>query len=1006
MVKSRKAVRSTTSRKRQTPRTVRSGRRVLPATGSTPQTPLAPDGAVPPMVVAIGASAGGLEAFSQILDSLASEPGVALVFVQHLSPEHESALPALLASRTTLPVLQVTDGMAVEANRVHVMPPNVWMEVDGGRFVLRGRPASRSPFMPIDAFLQSLAWWAQDRTVGIILSGTGSDGALGIRDVKAMGGITIVQEPASAKHDGMPRAALATGAVDLVLTPKGIAEHIGHLRRHPYLQPDPVRASEPLPASQEQIQELFLVLRRECGIDFSQYKSPTVKRRLLRRMALHRSHDLGSYLRHLQEHPPEALALCQDLLIHVTRFFRDPAAFEALGVHVLSELAQGPSIEPIRIWVPGCATGEEAYSVAMVLAEALGERLTERKVQIFATDVSEAAIGRARSGAYPDAVSADIPPERLRRFLTKSDGGYRVSKLLRDLCVFARHDLTRDPPFSRLDLIVCRNVLIYLDAAQQKRLIALFHHALAPGGFLMLGSAETTTGAQASFAVVDKKWRLYQKTTGEPSLPRALPARQATPAHPYRFDRDAVHAPGRPERRSLQDEVNRLVLHRHGPPGVVVNADLEIVQFRGHTGAYLEAASGEPSLNVLKMVRGGLLHPLRSLLKTARRRRQAVRREDVLVQREDATWQAVNLEVLPLTTSHGDYCVVLFETPVVRPGKASRRPGPRTAGRTRAAADVRLSELRRELEASREYLQSIIEELETANEELQSANEEILSSNEELQSTNEELDTAKEELQSTNEELNTVNDELHSRNEELGRVNSDLVNLLASVDLPIIIVANDLTIRRYTPAAERLFNLRAGDMGRPITQINPDLECADLDRLLRDTIDGAVAQVREVRDREGRWYSLRIRPYKGLDNRLDGAVLTVIDVDAAKRYEQQVERSRAYFMQVVEMVRQPLLVLDPDLYVRTANRRFCEVFGLSRQRLEGTGIDALADGHWSGPELRALVADAAAGEAPRHASVEMTVPSMGTTRIEVTARRFEIEDSRPWIMLAMDMSDG
>jgi len=949
-----------------------------------------------PTVVAVGASAGGLDAFSQILDRLPASPNVAFVFVQHLSPHHESALPALLAARTTLPVIQATDGLKIEANHVYVMPPNVHMEVADGHLTLLPRPHDRSQFTPIDAFFESFARWAQERAIGVVLSGTASDGSIGIGEIKAVGGITIAQTPESAKYDGMPRAAIATGLVDLVLSPQDIAEHISHVREHPYLVRKAAEAGEELGPTEEQLPELFGMLRRASGIDFKQYKMPTVRRRLLRRMALHRLTDVAAYLRYMRQHPPEVGALCQDLLIHVTRFFRDPESFKALEVHALPEITTGD--DPLRIWVPGCATGEEAYSIAILLMETLGDRVAERKVQIFATDVSEIAIDQARSGTYPSTIVADVSPERLKRFFTKADAGYRVSKMLRDMCVFARHDLARDPPFSRLDLVVCRNVLIYLDVVLQKRLISLFHYALKSRGFLMLGSAETT-GPQAAFAVIDKKWRLYRKSPVEAAVTFGMPEEREPAAGARR-----PASPGGTEGRPVQEEANRIVLDKYGPAGVVVDNNFDIVHFRGHTGPYLEAASGEPSLNVLKMARGGLLYPLRSALNTARRNRRSVRKEDVLVQR-NGDWRAVNLEILPLVTSRGDYFLVLFEAPDVAGRGKSKKGTPAEAKRPRAgASDGRVADLRRELAASREYLQSIIQELEAANEELQSANEEILSSNEELQSTNEELDTAKEELQSTNEELNTVNEELHSRNEELARVNSDLVNLLGSVDLPIVIVGEDRAIRRFTPAAERLFNLISSDIGRPIGQISPNLVCENLERLIRTTIDGFQPQEQEVQDRAGKWYSLRIRPYKGVDNRLDGAVLTAIDVDAARRYRQLVERSRDYFKGIVETVTQPLLVVDDSFRVASANGSFYDTFNISQSRVEGTSINEIGNGQLNVPELRAALTAAAAGKDV--SNVRLDIPSLGSKQVVISARSFELDDTRHWILVAMEIPNA
>jgi two-component system, chemotaxis family, CheB/CheR fusion protein len=843
---------------------------------------------LPSAIVAVGASAGGLEAFSQVLERLDTNPNVAFVFVQHLSPQHASALPELLALKTKLRVVQATNGMLIEPNHVYVIPPNVHMEVVDGGLHLLPRPTDRSQFTPIDFFFQSLARWAQDRAIGVILSGTASDGAAGVREIKGHGGITIAQQPDTAKHDGMPRAAISTGMVDLVLTPQQIAENLSHVRWHPYLLRHSSQDIPDAPLTDQQLREVYTVLRRVSGIDFKQYKTPTIRRRLLRRMALLRLTDPAAYVRYVTDHADEAKALSQDLLIHVTRFFRDPDSYTALQQQVLAELVRERSQEAIRIWIPGCATGEEAYTVAICLLETLGDRVTERRIQIFATDVSDGAIEQARTGAFPLSIASDVSAARLKRFFTKTEGGFRVAKLLRDMCVFARHDLTRDPPFSRLDLVVCRNVLIYLDLPLQKRLVSTFHYALKPRGFLMLGPAETPgPGPAGIFTVADKKWRIFRKIPAEISAPIVLPpeplpgARQPAPS-----TRPTTHQEG----KSVQEEATRLILDRYGPPGVIVDTTLQIVQFRGHTGPYLEAAAGEPNLNVLKMARSGLLHPLRTSLQLARRKARIVRRERVMVQR-NGDWQEIALEVVPLSTARGEHYLVLFDeaTPPAKVRHKTRQEKARTLARE--DADSRVVDLRRELAASREYLQSIIQELEAANEELQSANEEILSSNEELQSTNEELDTAKEELQSTNEELNTVNEELHSRNEELTHVNSDLVNLLGSVDIPIVIVGSGLEIRRYTPKAEQLFNLIPGDVGRPIGQINPNFDCDDLEDIVRHTIDKVTAHERELQDRTGRWLSLRVRPYKGADNRLDGAVIAVIDIDAVKQYEAQMERS-------------------------------------------------------------------------------------------------------------------
>jgi two-component system CheB/CheR fusion protein len=945
------------------------------------------------VIVGVGASAGGLEAFSEILSRLPTDLDLAVIFVQHLSPQHESSLPALLAAKSPLPVVPVTDRMDIRPNRVHVMPPNVQLEVVDGRLHILPRPHDRSQFTPIDFLFESLARWAQDAAIGVLLSGTGSDGVTGLREIKAAGGITMAQKPETAKYDGMPRSAISAGAVDLVLSPREIAEHLQQVRQHAYM--DRRRVDEAVPdqllGGAEALRAIFMALRRASGIDFTQYKIGTVRRRLLRRMALHRLTEITSYLKYLREQPSEASALAQDLLIHVTRFFREPESFQALAAHALPEIVHERSSDPIRIWVPGCATGEEAYSVAITLTEFLADPAAERRVQIFATDVSETAIEVARAGLYPLGIAADVSADRLARFFEKSDSGYRVTKALRDMCVFARHDLSRDPPFSRLDLIVCRNVMIYLDLSLQKHLLSVFHYALKPQGFLMVGAAETA-GAQGPFRLVDKKARLYKqlKLESAPPIWFQTNLRRQTPLG------KVPGKPPRPEGRPVQEEANRVVLDKYGPASVIVDSGFQIVQFRGHTGPYLEAASGVPNLDILKMARGGLLHPLRIALQAVRRRGRHVRKEGVFVQR-NGEWREINLEVIPLVGSNGDYFLVLFEE-VDRGNRKGARPAPKR--KPPPGEESRVGDLRRELAASREYLQAIVQELEAANEDLQSANEEILSSNEELQSTNEELDTAKEELQSTNEELNTVNEELHSRNEELTRVNSDLVNLLASVEFPIVMVDNDLRIRRFTPKAEVLFNMIPGDVGRRLGQISSNLLLDDLERLIRETIETLVPAERDVQDRAGRWFSLRVRPYKSLDNRLDGAVVTAIDVDAAKRHERQTQLTGNYFKTIVETVRDPLLVLDADLRVRTANRSFCRMYGVSASEAEGRLLYEIGNGEFNTAQLRGMLDDMAAGRPAADVTIEDPSTQAGARPVVVNARQIDLGDAASGILLA------
>jgi two-component system, chemotaxis family, CheB/CheR fusion protein len=841
-------------------------------TKEKPQTPAEPTSDVIPMppatkaenrvvVVGVGASAGGLDAFSQLLHNLPERPNIAIVFVQHLSPQYSSVLATLFSGSTKLPVKQLADDeTVVEANNVYVIPPNRHLILEDSKLQLLPRPIDVSQYNPVDVFFRSLAE-QQAPAIGVILSGTASDGVDGVHAIKAAGGTIIVQDPETARFDGMPRAAIGTGKVDMVLPAEDIGPALVSLARDlPFRAVQPRHTGDDLQLSSKQLDQIFALLRGFSGVDFGHYKLPTVQRRIQRRLAMHKVTSVDHYLKYLQENPTEVNQLYQDILIHVTRFFREPESFELLIKEVYPKLIESrPPDSPLRVWVPACSTGEEAYSVAISLVEFLEDR-DRIPIQIFATDVSEIAIEQARSGVYPVNIADDISTERLRRFFTRADGSYRINKQIRDLCVFARQDLTRDPPFSKLDLIVCRNVLIYLGQPVQKKLMGVFHYALKPTGYLMLGSAETIGPHADLFGVADKKHRIYKKKLVETPSDVHFAA-------PYARAPTVRLARGPEEMRAtgnVQVEANQLVLDRFAPPGVIVNEELQIVQFRGQTGIFLEPAPGDASLSLLKMCREGLLYGLRTALQAAQKREGSVRKDGLRV-KANGGFREVSLEVLPLGSGHGKHYLVLFEDKgTAEPeGKAAKTREPKhRVAQAKGGAREEIDRLQKELVASREYLQSIIQDLEAANEELQSANEEILSSNEELQSTNEELDTAKEELQSTNEELNTVNEELHGRNDELARTNSDLVNLLNSVQIAIVIVANDLRIRRFTPMAERVLNLIPGDIGRPISQIKPNIDCPELEQLIAEVIETISVQHREVRDAQGRWFSLTIRPYK------------------------------------------------------------------------------------------------------------------------------------------------
>ncbi|HUI82725.1 MAG TPA: chemotaxis protein CheB [Candidatus Binatia bacterium] len=835
-------------------------------------------------IVGIGASAGGLEACQTLLKALPANLGMAYVFVPHLDPVRESAFREILARATSMPVLEADNGTRVAPNQVYVIPRNCEMTIGHGVLHLAEREEPRSMHMTIDIFLRSLAADQGNNAIGVILSGTASDGTIGMSAIKGEGGITFAQD-SSAKYDGMPASAIAAGCVDLILPPNGIARELTRIARHPHVLGEGIELTEVGETREAQMSQLFTILRRVGRVDFSEYKPPTIGRRVSRRMALHKIERLADYVTLLQKNRDEVTALYQDLLINVTSFFRDPEAFEALKKAVYPELLKQreSAVSVIRIWVPGCSTGEETYSHAISLMEFLGEERTEVPIQIFGTDLSEPAIQRARTGLYKESIAADVSPIRLRRFFHHVDSGYQISKTIRDLCIFSTQNVFSDPPFSRIDLVSCRNVMIYLSQSLQKRIIPVFHYALNPGGFLMVGNTEGLLGAAADlFEMADKKQKIYRKK----SVP--TPVTFGFTVHPAEAGAEGpAHAvaakPAEPPRppMDLQREADRLLLARYAPPSVVVNESLEIVQTKGHTGPFLELPAGKISTNLLKMARPGLLFELQNALDEARKSGVDAVRTNVTAEGHDGS-TLTTLRVTPFRTPAQDRSsfLVAFEPP---DGKAISTAAEVVVAPLsedeRTLKDKQLAQVRQELAATKEYLQSIIEALESTNEELQSANEEIQSGNEELQSTNEELQTSKEELESANEELHTVNEEMQHRNDQLTQLNNDLNNLLNSVNLPMVMVGPDLSVRRFTPQAGKVLGLAATDVGRPITRLRLRIEASNLEQMMLDVIAEVRPAQYRVRDGNGQWCDLRLTPYRTADNRIDGVVLSVLSFD-------------------------------------------------------------------------------------------------------------------------------
>ncbi len=841
-------------------------------------------------VVAIGASAGGMEAFIEVVRNLATDTGLAFVYIQHLDPTHQSILAELIAKETMMPVTEVKNGCRVAPNQVFIIPPNSTMAIFGDILELTPRDGSHhAVHMSVDHFMRSLAETKGNRAIGVILSGSGSDGTLGMTEIQAQGGMTFAQDEATARYASMPHSVIAAGCADHILPPKDIARELSRIAKHPFVvRPDSHNGSQLASSGEGGLDTIFHLLRRHSGVDFTHYRQSTILRRIQRRVLVRKLDRLSDYIRHLASSHAEIKALYQDILINVTSFFRNPKVFEALKSDVLPGIVKSHSSgQSIRLWIPGCASGEEAYSLAMVLLEYLGDKAAHLPIQIFGTDVAETSIVRARNGVYPENIQGDISPERLRRFFNKVEGGYRIGKSIRDICIFAQHNLLNDPPFSQMDLISCRNLLIYLEPVLQNKVISLFHYATRPEGFLLLGASEGIGSVTPLFSVENRAYKIFSK--------KVTAARQIVTfslnRHPEHMDPRPYQIPLHPggpgsNYQEAQKEFDRRLLTQFTPATAFINDDLEIVHTRGQISRYLKLAPGRASLNILKMAREGILFDLRNAINKAKRDNAPVHKQRVQFKNENgeagktSDIGAVDFEVAPIQIGSlkEKYFMVVFRDAARTSLPACSANTKRSSKKEFEASAGKVAKLHQELAATKEYLQAVIETHEATNEELQSANEEILSSNEELQSTNEELETAKEELQSANEELSTVNDELRSRNVEVTQINADLNNLLEGIEIAVVIVGSDLTVRRFTPQAQKFLGLIPADVGRPLLNINPVIEIPNFQSLVLQVINNSRPIEKKLSDSQGKHYQLRLLPYRTVENKIDGAVITVVEL--------------------------------------------------------------------------------------------------------------------------------
>ncbi len=940
-------------------------------------------------IVGLGASAGGLEAFGAFFANLPPDTGMAFVLVQHLDPDRASSMVELLKRYTRMPVLEATNGKRVEPNRVYMIPPNKGMIIAGKNLMLTEQTTHPGIAHSIDTFFRSLALERHENAIAIILSGTGSDGTLGAKAIKADLGLVLVQDPESARYDGMPRAAIAAGVADLVLPVEKMPGQLIEYVKTSYGKVAE-RRHEAIETSADAMQRIFAIIRSRTRHDFSGYKPTTLNRRIERRMKVNQLDSMEDYIRLLNESPPEAETLVKDFLINVTSFFRDPEAFEALAGK-LKNLLERRDREEDRIfrgWVVGCSTGEEAYSLAILLHELMDRLKKYPDWQIFATDLDREAIETARHGVYPESIKSEVSPERLNKYFTGRDGQYIVNREIRERLIFSVHDITNDPPFSCLDLISARNLLIYLNSSTQQRLLPLFHYALKPGGALFLGTAETVGEFSNYFATLDRKWRIYETQRKVTGLPAAIP---------YALRPPAARLPATPVSAAYATaeiyEAEKDLL-KALPPSVLIDEAGRVLYVHGDTWKYLQLAEGRISDSIMEMAREGIRPTLGNAINEALIKGETVIWEGAR-SRSNGNILKVRITVKPVRmTPHGPRKLALIFEDVMTPVKKSKKGAV-------PADQGRVNELEQELQFTRESLHSTVEELETANEELRSANEEYQSTNEELQSTNEELETSREELQSVNEELVTINAEHQKKIEELSTASDDMQNLLNSINIATIFLDHRLNIKRYTPAATGIMNLIAADSGRPLAHITSKLKVDDLSATAQSVLDKLVPLAREVETVDGRWYSLRVHPYRTAENLIAGVVMSCVDINEQKQLQEEQRK-------IIDTLKESVLVLDTNLKITSANQAFYRIFQLSSAEAEGRPLSEISK-DLDIPQLREL-ARSARDTAARIEDLEIAchAPRAGHHRLRLNGYRLHISTapSQKVLLIMEDITPG
>ncbi|MCX6699781.1 MAG: PAS domain-containing protein [Methanomicrobiales archaeon] len=950
-------------------------------------------------IIGIGASAGGLEAFELFFKTMPADCGMAFVLVPHLDPGHASMLSEILQRNTTMPVHEVLDQTITLANHVYIIPPNKDMAIFHGTLHLSVPEHARGLRLPIDSFFRSLAEDQGERAICVILSGSGSDGTLGLRAVHGAGGVSFVQEPSTAKYDGMPTSAVQSGLATYVLPVDKITEQLVTYVKT--IADTKVPPPLPAPAATSAMTRIMMLLRSRTGNDFSQYKKSTITRRIERRMVVHSLKDMDTYARYLQENPAEVQVLFKELLINVTSFFRDKEAFEALTTEALPRIFEGkPDNYIFRAWVPGCASGEEVYSIAMLFSEYMDEINQEFKLQIYATDIDDDAIATARSGKYPANISIDVSPGRLRRFFVKEEAGYRIKKEIREMVVFAIQNVITDPPFTKMDLISCRNVLIYLEVELQNRVIPAFHYALRAGGVLFLSPSEGIGNFVDLYVPVDKKWKIYTSKPSSESARNLVAQRFAWTSNKPGIEPGELA--GTRDKTNFAELTRRVLLQSYAPPSVITDESGNIIYVHGDTGKYLQPAQGQATLNVIDMAREGLQLDLRSAIMTATHQKKPVVVKDLPVM-TNGDIHGVDLVVRPLADPEAtrELLLVSFQD-------AGHQPPEKRILKKRSTVKgvtKRVEELEQDLAYTKENLQATIEEMQAANEELKSTTEELQSTNEELQSTNEELETSKEEMQSVNEEIVTVNSELQAKIEQLTGMQNDMKNLLENTNLATIFLDVNLAIKRFTREATKVYRLAPSDMGRPLADIRSTIPDEDLVADANGVLDSLIPREKTVRTTGNEWYNVRIMPYRTYENVIDGVVLTFSDVTTLKAVETEVRVTRDYAQSIVDTVREPFIVLNGRFEVISASRAFYRTFEVMPEETMGRVLYELGNNQWDIPGLHELLEDVL----PKNRSfdnfeVEHDFPGIGQKKMLLNAREIAGPAGTPHlILLAMEV---